>query len=274
MLGAALLAACGGGGDLLLPGSSDPATVTLLQGNGQNGRVGDPLPQPLVAEVTDAAGRPVAGATVVFVLMDPAPGASLTPDTTTTGADGTATSQAVLGTRPGAQTGEVRALGSQGQEAATAGFTLNAVPENANGIAPVSGDNQSAQVGATLPAPLVVQVADAFGNPIAGVDVAWSADGGGSVSSATTTTGADGQTSVTRTLGNTAGTQRTPRAWTGWWARRSPSSTRRPPARRPASPSFRATTRPGRSAPSCRSRSWCRSGTAAAMRCRVWQSPG
>jgi adhesin/invasin len=209
-LAAALLsAACGGGGDLLLPGSGDPATVTLLQGNGQNGRVGDELPQPLVAQVSDAAGRPVVGGTVVFLLTDPAPGASLTPDTTTTGADGTATAQVVLGTRPGAQTGEVQALGAQGQAAATAPFTLNAVSENANGITAVSGDDQSGQVGATLAAPLVVQVADAFGNPIAGVDVAWSADGGGNVSSATTTTGADGQTSVTRTLGNTAGTQRT-----------------------------------------------------------------
>jgi hypothetical protein len=204
-----LLSACGGGGDLLLPGTGDPATVTLLQGNGQNGRVGDPLPQPLVAEVLDAAGRPVAGATVVFLLTDPAPGASLTPDTTTTGADGTATSQVVLGTRTGAQSGEVQALGAQGQPAATAPFTLNAVAENANGITAVSGMDQSGQVGTTLASPLVVLVADAFGNPIPDVTVTWSADGGGSVSSATTTTGADGQTSVTRTLGTAAGTQRT-----------------------------------------------------------------
>ncbi len=65
--------------------------------------------------------------------------------------------------------------------------------------------DQSGQVGTTLANPLVVQVADAFGNPIPGVDVVWTVDGGGSVSSATTTTGADGQTSVTRTLGTTAG---------------------------------------------------------------------
>src|SRR4051794_13228074 len=69
-----LLSACGGGSDLLLPGTGEPAAVTLLQGNGQNGRVGDALPQPLVAAVTDGAGRPVVGATVVFVLTDPAPG--------------------------------------------------------------------------------------------------------------------------------------------------------------------------------------------------------
>jgi adhesin/invasin len=203
-----LLSACGGGSDLLLPGTGDPAAVTLT-GNGQNGRVGEALPQPLVAAVTDGADRPVEGATVVFVLTDPAPGASVSPATTTTAADGTATAQVVLGTRPGTQAGEVRALGGQGQATASATFSLNAVPENANGITAVSGMDQSGQVGTALANPLVVQIADAFGNPIPGIDVAWTVDGGGSVSSPTTTTGADGQTSVTRTLGTTAGTQRT-----------------------------------------------------------------
>jgi hypothetical protein len=208
VLAVLLLSGCGGGSDLLLPGTGEPAAVTLTQGNGQNGRVGDALPQPLVAAVTDGAGRPVEGATVVFVLTDPAPGASLSPDTTTTAADGTATAQVVLGTRPGTQAGEVLALGGQGQPTATATFSLNALPENANSITAVSGMDQSGQVGTALANPLVVQVADAFGNPIPGVDVVWTADGGGSVSSPTTTTGADGQTSVTRTLGTTAGTQR------------------------------------------------------------------
>jgi hypothetical protein len=209
VLAALLLSACGGGSDLLLPGTGEPAAVTLVQGNGQNGRVGDALPQALVAAVTDGAGRPATGATVVFTLTDPAPEASLDPDTTTTDADGMATAQVVLGTRPGTQAGEVRALGSQGQATASATFSLTAVPENANGITAISGMDQSGQVGATLVNPLVVLVADAFGNPIPGIDVVWTADGGGVVSSATTTTGADGQTSVTRTLGTTAGTQRT-----------------------------------------------------------------
>ena len=203
-----LLSACGGGSDLLLPGTGEPAAVTL-QGNGQNGRVGDALPQPLVAVVTDGAGRPVEGATVVFVLTDPAPGASLSPDTTTTDANGSAPAQVVLGTRPGTQVGEVRALGGQGQATAAASFSFIALPENASGITAVSGMDQSGQVGTALANPLVVQVADAFGNPIPGIDVVWTVDGGGSVSSPTTTTGANGQTSVTRTLGTTAGTQLT-----------------------------------------------------------------
>src|SRR6185437_4024663 len=61
-----ILGACGGGGDLLLPGSAEPAKVTLVQGDQQNGRVGEALPQPLIAQVTDANDRPIDGATVVF----------------------------------------------------------------------------------------------------------------------------------------------------------------------------------------------------------------
>ena len=204
-----LLAACGGGSDLLLPGAGEPASVTVVQGDQQNGRVGEPLPQPLVVAVADATGRPVEGATVVFVLTDAAPGASLAPDTTTTDADGTATSQVVLGTRPGSQTGEVRAYGAGDTPTATTDFTLNALSEAANGIRAVDGDGQSAPIGSALPQPLVVEVADAFGNPIPDVQVSWTADGGGSVSAPTSTTGADGRTSVERTLGPAAGTQRT-----------------------------------------------------------------
>lgn len=204
-----LLAACGGGSDLLLPGAGEPASVTVVQGDEQNGRVGEPLPQPLVVAVADATGRPVEGAMVVFVLTDAAPGASLAPDTTTTDADGTATSQVVLGTRPGSQTGEVRAFGAGDTPTATTEFTLTALSEAANGIRAVEGDGQSAPVGSTLPQPLVVEVADAFGNPIPDVQVMWTADGGGTVSAPTTITGGDGRASVERTLGPTAGTQRT-----------------------------------------------------------------
>lgn len=206
---AAALIGCGGGGDLLLPGAGDPASVTLLQGDQQNGRVGEALPQPLVAEVKDATGRPVEAARVVFVLTDAAPDASVTPDTVMTDADGQVTASVTLGTRPGTQAGEVRALGARGDPTAVAPFSLTALSENANGIRSVGGEDQSAPVNATLPSPLVVEVADAFGNPIAGVAVTWAIEGGGSVSENSTTTGEDGRTSVTRTLGGTAGVQRT-----------------------------------------------------------------
>lgn len=205
----ALAGACGGGDDLLLPGAGEPATITVVQGDQQSGRVGEALAQPLIVSVTDASGRPVDGATVVFSLTDAAPGASITPDTTTSNSNGQATANVVLGTRPGDQAGQAEALGGSGMPTATTGFTATALPENANGIAAVSGQDQSGQVGATLANPLVVLVSDPFGNPISGVTVAWSVDGGGAVSETGTTTGADGTTSVVRTLGPTAGAQHT-----------------------------------------------------------------
>jgi hypothetical protein len=54
-----------------------------------------------------------------------------------------------------------------------------------------------------------VAVTDGFGNPVSGVTVTWEAQGGGTVSEASTVTGDDGQTFVTRTLGPIAGDQQT-----------------------------------------------------------------
>ena len=206
---AAAVVGCGGGDNLLLPGSAEPAAVTIAQGNEQSARVGEQLPEPIVATVTDANDRPVVGASVAFVLNDPPPGAAVDPATATTDADGAVSTRVTAGTQPGQLTGEIRALGADGNPAATAPFQVTVLSEDANGIRSVSGDGQSAPVGSSLPDPLVVEVADAFGNPIEGVEVAWTADGGGTVSAAATTTGTDGRTQVSRTLGPAAGTQRT-----------------------------------------------------------------
>ncbi|MEO8090038.1 MAG: galactose oxidase-like domain-containing protein [Gemmatimonadales bacterium] len=73
----------------------------------------------------------------------------------------------------------------------------------------VSGDPQTARVGTALGAPLVVKVTSAAGAPVQGVTIIWTVTGGGSVSPASTETGANGQASVTRTLGGTAGQQTT-----------------------------------------------------------------
>jgi hypothetical protein len=69
----------------------------------------------------------------------------------------------------------------------------------------VSGNNQSAPVNTALPQPLVVQVNDQGGNPIAGVSVTFSAPSG-TLSSASVTTNGSGQASVNYTTGGSAGT--------------------------------------------------------------------
>ena len=198
------LAACGGE-NLVLPSEGEPAEIVLLQGDGQNGRVGEPLPQPLIFEVTDLTGRPVAGATVVAELS----GADLSPDTATTDNAGRASIDVVLGAAVGTANGNARVVTDAGQTPVETDFTVSAVAAFANGLRIVSGENQAGVAGQGLGAPLVVEVTDAFGNPIEGVTIAWSAEGGGAVSAATTVTDASGRASVTRTLGSVAGLQRT-----------------------------------------------------------------
>ena len=72
-----------------------------------------------------------------------------------------------------------------------------------------SGDPQTATVNSALPQPLVVLVTDANDNPIPNVAIQWTAEGGGTVSAESNVTDGNGQASVTRTLGPTAGTQTT-----------------------------------------------------------------
>jgi hypothetical protein len=203
----ALLVACGGA-DLVLPGQGEPTDIEVVHGNGQSGRVGAALADPVVALVTDAQGRPVAGVAVAFALAS-GTDASVTPDTIVTGPDGQAAFQVTMGTRVGSVSAEVMVSVANGSRTLSAPVSLTAVSADANGLAAVSGDGQSAPVSSVLPEPLMVQVTDGFGNPIPGVDITWTADAGGSVTDAHTTTGPDGLTSVRRTLGPSAGTQHT-----------------------------------------------------------------
>jgi uncharacterized protein YhjY with autotransporter beta-barrel domain len=69
---------------------SRPATgVSVISGGNQSGRIGQPLAQPLVVQVVDDTGAPVANAVVQWSVT--AGEATLNPSTSTTGADGRAT---------------------------------------------------------------------------------------------------------------------------------------------------------------------------------------
>ena len=198
------LVACGGE-DLVLPSEGEPAAIAVVQGDGQNGRVGEALPQPLIFEVTDRTGRPVAGAPVTVDLA----GADVSPDTTTTDDDGRASVGVVLGAEVGTAEGTAQVLVPDGQSPVETGFSVSAVAASANGLRVVSGADQAAPAGGALPDPLVVEVTDAFGNPIEGVTITWTPEGGGTVSATSTPTDAGGLASVTRTLGSTSGLHRT-----------------------------------------------------------------
>ena len=201
---AALLLSCGGD-DLVLPSDGEPAAIAVVQGNGQSGRVGEALAEPLVVEVLDGAGRPVPGATVVIEL----PGAVVEPDTLPTDAQGRVTAEITLGSQVGEAAGAARIIAPESAAALQASFAVVALASSANGLAGVSGDAQTGRAGTELPEPLVVEVTDEFGNPIQGVTITWAPEGGGGVSETSTVTDAAGRASVIRTLGPAAGAQST-----------------------------------------------------------------
>src|SRR6185312_5219067 len=87
-----------GGSDLTLPNEGQPAKLTVVRGDGQNGTVGQPLPDSLVIRVTDRFDNPVAGAEVTWSADN---GGSVAPATSTTDADGRAATTRILGADPG-----------------------------------------------------------------------------------------------------------------------------------------------------------------------------
>ncbi len=81
------------------------------------------------------------------------------------------------------------------------------IPHTPTMLVIVSGSNQTGGVSQALAAPLVVRAADAAGRAVSGLAITWTVTGGGSVTPATSTTDAQGQASVSWTLGTTPGTQ-------------------------------------------------------------------
>ncbi|MBA3260581.1 MAG: Ig-like domain-containing protein [Gemmatimonadales bacterium] len=197
--------ACGGD-DLVLPSEGEPASIEIVRGNEQFGRVGEPLAEPLVARVLDSGERPVVDVPVALALGDDRLAESV-PDTASTDVDGMAGFRIVLGSQIGTLSGQARVVIAGGERILEVPVRFTAVSAEAAGLTLVAGDGQSAPVGSPLPEPLVVQVADVFGNPIAGVPIAWTAEGGGSTSASVVETDADGRSSVERVLGVTAGAQ-------------------------------------------------------------------
>ena len=71
----------------------------------------------------------------------------------------------------------------------------------------VSGMNQSGFVGGLLTNPLVVRAQDQDGEPVSGIQIAWTVTGGGLATPSSGVSDADGLTSTSYRLGGTVGTQ-------------------------------------------------------------------
>lgn len=177
-------------------------SLSIVSGLGQTSFVGALLPAPLVVRAADQNGVAVPDIQVSWSVVNG--DGTVSPAQTLTGADGVTSTTFRLGSALGQQT--VQALLQGGQPV---NFVATATAAPASQISIVSGDDQTAVVRTTLPGPLTVKVADAFGNAKEGIPVFFTVLlGNGTLSSSNVITGAGGLASATWTLGPLASTQR------------------------------------------------------------------
>jgi len=205
---ALLLGLTGCGGDLTLP--DPPATglrLVVLQGNGQNGTVGQQLQDPVVVGLETDAGVPLPGRLVVFVPTGSTTG-TFDPDTALTDAQGKARTYWSLGTAPGPYTGEASLI-PPSDSAKPVAFGAAATAGAPDSVRAGSATLQSGHRGEPVDEPPTVVVVDRYGNPVSGVAVSWHVEtGNGELSPAEgTVTDAAGRSSVTWTLGSRIGVQ-------------------------------------------------------------------
>jgi adhesin/invasin len=179
-----------------------PAALDIVAGDAQEGVVGTELASPLVVRVEDANGLPVVGQLVNFRVT--VGGGSVFAGSGITNALGIVQDRWTLGTSTAdSQRVEARAVDpNTGARLVFATFRATARPGPAQSVTKNGGDAQQGALGVALAESLAVRVADAFGNAVPGVTVAWATSlGNGAVSPATSQTNAQGIAKVRWTLG-------------------------------------------------------------------------
>jgi adhesin/invasin len=191
-------------------GRAGPAArLVKVSGDAQSGGVGTLLPNALVVQVNDANDNPVASAALTFAVS--AGGGAVAPATATTDTAGRASTRLTLGQAAGANT--VTVSGS-GLTAVTFSATGNALPPSTLAIS--AGDAQSARIGMQVPGPLVVRVGNSSGAPVPGVMVGFLVvAGGGTLSTASAMTDAQGLASTQLTVGPNLGSNQVRATVTG-----------------------------------------------------------
>jgi hypothetical protein len=199
----------GCGGDLLLPdppGGGENVALSKVDGDNQEGVVGEQLQRPLIVKVLTARELPATGRQVEFVFT--AASGEVTPAQAITNNEGQAIANWKLGTEPGPQTVAAQLVVGDA-EPQTEEFTAQAKPAAPDTLSAKSPTSQPGRRGKKVDAPPIVQVVDRFGNPVPEVQVAWQVTvGNGKVSEDITLTNNDGTTTVEWTLGNRVGIQR------------------------------------------------------------------
>ena len=172
------------------------AALRLVSGDEQRKPVGSTL-DPLVLSAEDAFGNPVPQTSVEFQVTEGT--ATPSKQTATTNDQGQAMASLTLGSA-----GAIK-ISAVATGVTPLVFTATGEAPQPTQLIRVAGDQQMGQVGSALANPLVVRALDAQGNPVAGFAVAFRVTAGGGSVSSPATTGADGMTQVTWTLGSTVG---------------------------------------------------------------------
>jgi adhesin/invasin len=176
--------------------------LDIVGGDGQEGVVGTELASPLVVRVEDANGLPVIGQLVNFRVT--AGGGSVFAGSGITNALGVVQDRWTLGTSTAdSQRVEARAVDpNTGARIVFATFRATARPGPAQSLTRTAGDAQQATLGSALAESLAVRVADAFGNPVPSVTVAWAPPlQNGAVNPVASQTNAQGIAKTAWTLG-------------------------------------------------------------------------
>lgn len=178
-----------------------PLQLIRGAGNGQTGEVGQPLPEQLRIRLLTPSGEPVQGATVAWVVT--AGGGALAQAGTRTDEQGEASAAWTMGRAAGPAQATARV------DEGVLSFAATARSGPPAAVRADSGGGQTATRGTVLPAPLVAQVLDRFGNPVPGVLVRWRVTaGGGALEADSARTRADGRARVRWALGLTPGGNR------------------------------------------------------------------
>ena len=152
----------------VLPGAA--YQVLIAGGNNQSATVGTVFANPLVAQVTDQYGNPVAGATVTFASTTGGNGQTGTfggTTTVTTNSQGFATAPGLTAnTKAGVYTVTATDI-----SVGMATFKVTNNPAAPFYINAVAGTPQSKTVGQTYTTNLAAQVLDQYNNPVPGVTV-------------------------------------------------------------------------------------------------------
>lgn len=176
--------------------------IAAISSTSLTGTVGAEVQPAPAVRVTDEQDRPLAGVAVTFKVVSG--GGGVSGGTVTTADDGSASVQTwTLGSTAGTQT----LAATTGGEAEVV-FTALATAGPMAQLTAASGNNQLTGVGKALEQPLVVVAADAFGNPVAGIQVEFAVtSGGGSIAAGAVVTDATGTAEGQWTLGVEAGVQ-------------------------------------------------------------------